>query len=48
MTANEIAGQADCSAESARTRLFFYADLGIVIQHEERPVRYERSDDYFE
>ncbi|MHC3438643.1 DUF7342 family protein [Natrialbaceae archaeon A-gly3] len=48
MTAAEIAERADCSDESARTHLSFYADLGIVIQHEGRPVRYERNDDYFE
>ena len=48
MTAAEIAEQADCSAESARTHLSFYTDLGIVIQHEGRPARYERNDDYFE
>ncbi|MFC6719562.1 transcriptional regulator [Natrialbaceae archaeon GCM10025810] len=48
MTAAEVADRADCSEESARTHLSFYADLGIVIQHEGRPVRYERNDDYFE
>jgi len=48
MTAAEIADRADCSDESARTHLSFYADLGIVIRHEGRPVRYERNDDYFE
>jgi len=48
MTAAEIADRADCSAESARTHLSFYADLGIVIPHEGRPVRYERNDDYFQ
>ncbi|WP_276253264.1 DUF7342 family protein [Halomontanus rarus] len=48
MTAAEIAERADCSEESARTHLSFYADLGIVIRHEGRPVRYERNDDYFE
>jgi DNA-binding transcriptional regulator GbsR (MarR family) len=48
MAAAEIADRADCSAESARTHLSFYADLGIVIRHEGRPVRYERNDDYFE
>ena len=48
MTAAEIAKRADCSAESARKHLSFYADLGIVIRHEGRPVRYERNDDYFE
>lgn len=46
-TAAEIATRADCSEESARTHLAFYADLGVVIQHEGRPVRYERNDDYF-
>ncbi|MFP8954060.1 transcriptional regulator [Natrialbaceae archaeon A-arb3/5] len=48
MTAAEVAERADCSADSARTHLSFYADLGIVIRHEGRPVRYERNDDYFE
>ncbi|MFC4987069.1 DUF7342 family protein [Saliphagus infecundisoli] len=48
LTAAEIAERADCSEESARTHLSFYADLGIVIRHEGRPVRYERNDDYFE
>ena len=48
MTAAEIAERAECSDESARTHLSFYADLGIVVRHEGRPVRYERNDDYFE
>ncbi|WP_425504647.1 DUF7342 family protein [Salinigranum marinum] len=48
MTAAEIAERANCSTESARTHLSFYAGLGIVIRHEGRPVRYERNDDYFE
>ena len=48
MTAAEIADRADCSTESARTHLSFYADLGIVVRHEGRPVGYERNDDYFE
>ena len=47
-TAAEIADQADCSEDAARAHLSFYADLGIVIRHEGRPVRYERNDDYFE
>lgn len=48
MTAAEIAERADCSSESARTHLSFYADLGIVVRHDGRPVRYERNNDYFE
>ncbi|WP_136689973.1 DUF7342 family protein [Halorhabdus amylolytica] len=48
MTAAEIAERADCSEDAARAHLSFYADLGIVIRHEGRPVRYERNDDYFE
>lgn len=48
MTATEIAERADCSEESARTHLSFYADLGIVIHHDGRPARYERNNDYFE
>ena len=47
-TASEIAEQAGCSAASARAHLSFYADLGIVIEHPGRPVRYERNEDYFE
>lgn len=48
MTVSKIAERADCSDESARAHLSFYADLGIVVRHEGRPVRYERNDDYFE
>ncbi len=48
MKAAEVTERANCSTESARTHLSFYADLGIVIRHEGRPVRYERNDDYFE
>lgn len=48
ITAAETAEWADCSEQSARAHLSFYADLGIVIPHEGRPVRYERNDDYFE
>ncbi|RAW45112.1 transcriptional regulator [Halorubrum sp. 48-1-W] len=48
MTAAEIADRADCSTESARTHLSFYAELGIVVRHEGRPAGYERNDDYFE
>lgn len=47
-TTAKIADRAECSTESARTHLAFYADLGIVIRHEGRPVRYERNDEYFE
>lgn len=47
-TVAEIAARADCSEESARTHLAFYADLGIVIRHEGRPVMYERNDEYFQ
>lgn len=47
-TVSEIAERADCSEESARTHLSFYAELGIVVRHEGRPVRYERNADYFE
>ncbi len=47
-TAAEIADSANCSAESARTHLSFYADLGIVIHRGGRPATYERNDDYFQ
>lgn len=48
MTVSELANRADCSAESTRSLLSFYAELGIVNRHEGRPVRYERNDEYFE
>ena len=48
MTAAEIAERADCPEDAARKHLSFYADLSIALQHEGRPVRYERHDDYFE
>ena len=48
LTVSEIAERADCSDESARTHLSFYARLGIVNRHGDRPVRYSRNDDYFE
>ena len=46
-TVSKIAEWADCSADSARTLLSFYSELGIVIRHED-PVRYQRNNDYFE
>lgn len=48
MTVSEIAGLAECSDESARTYLSFYAELGIVVRREGRPARYERNDEYLE
>jgi DNA-binding transcriptional regulator GbsR (MarR family) len=47
-TVSKIAEWADCSDDSARTYLSFYADLGIVIRQGDRPVRYQRNNDYFE
>lgn len=48
MPVPEIAARADCSDESARTHLSFFADLRIVTRHEGQPVRYERNSEYFE
>ncbi|ELZ41081.1 hypothetical protein C471_06278 [Halorubrum saccharovorum DSM 1137] len=45
---SKIAEWADCSVDSARTHLSFYTELGIVIRHGGRPVRYQRNNDYFE
>lgn len=47
-TVSKIAERADCSDDSARTLLSFYEELGVVIRHQNRPVRYQRNDDYFE
>jgi DNA-binding transcriptional ArsR family regulator len=46
MTAAEIAEQANCSEEAARTHLSFYADQGIVTRHECESVMYERDDEH--
>lgn len=47
-TASAIAERADCDPKTARKYLGWFADLGIVVRHDGRPVTYERNDAYFE
>jgi hypothetical protein len=44
----EIAEAADCDPKTARKYLSWFAELGVVTEHEGRPTTYERNDAYFE
>ena len=46
--ASGIAERVDCDPKTARKYLRWFAQLGIVTQHEGRPTTYERNDSYFE
>lgn len=41
-----IAERASCDEGTARNYLEWFASMGIVREHGERPVRYERNDSY--
>ena len=43
-----IADQANCDTETARDYLEWFDEMGMVHQHDGRPVRYERNDAYFQ
>lgn len=45
-TVAEIAERVDCDTETAREYLKWFAEMGLVREHEGRPVRYERSQSY--
>lgn len=45
-TVATVADRADCDAETARTYLAWFAEIGVVREHGGRPVRYERNDSY--
>jgi len=47
-TANAIAERVGCDPKTARKYLRWFAQLGIVSEHEGRPTTYERNDAYFE
>lgn len=47
-TATAIADRAECDPKTARKYLSWFADLGIVTQHDGQPITYERNDAYFE
>lgn len=46
--ARTIAEQVECDPKTARKYLRWFAQLGIVTEHEGHPVTYERNDSYFE
>lgn len=48
VTAPAVADELSCSTDTARKYLNWFAELGIAIKHEGRPVQYERNTDYFE
>lgn len=48
VTAPAVADQLSCSKDTARKYLNWFAELGIAIKHEGRPIQYERNTDYFE
>ena len=42
-----IADRAGCDTETAREYLRWFDEMGMVRQHDGRPVQYERNDAYF-
>lgn len=46
--ASTIAEAADCDSKTARKYLGWFAELGVVTEHEGHPTTYERNDEYFE
>ena len=47
-TAGAIAEDVECDPKTARKYLGWFAELGIVTEHDGRPVTYERNDAYFQ
>lgn len=48
VTAPAVADRLSCSKDTARKYLDWFAELGIAIKHDGRPVQYERNAEYFE
>lgn len=46
-SASKIAETADCDPKTARKYLSWFVELGVVTEHEGRPVTYQRNDAYF-
>lgn len=44
----EIAERVDCDTETAREYLKWFAEMGLVQEHEGRPTRYERNQSYLQ
>jgi predicted transcriptional regulator len=47
-TAGAIAEDVECDPKTARKYLRWFAELGIVTEHDGHPTTYERNDAYFE
>jgi predicted ArsR family transcriptional regulator len=47
-TAGAIAEEVGCDPKTARKYLQWFAELGIVTEHDGHPTTYERNDAYFE
>lgn len=47
-SAPDVAERLDCSTDTARKYLNWFAELGIVLRHNGRPTTYERNEEYFE
>lgn len=47
-SAGEIAEDADCDPKTARKYLSWFAELGVVTEHDGRPTTYRRNDAYFQ
>lgn len=47
-SAPAVADELDCSTDTARKYLDWFAELGILHRHDGRPTTYERNDAYFE
>ena len=47
VTAPAVADHLSCSKDTARKYLNWFAELGIAVKHEGRPVQYDRNTEYF-
>lgn len=48
VTASAVAERVECDPKTARKYLTWFANLGIVTQHDGHPATYERNEAYFE
>lgn len=44
----DVVAEVGCSKDTARKYLDWFAELGVAVKHEGRPVRFERNAEYFE
>lgn len=45
---SDVVEELGCSKDTARKYLDWFAELGIAVKHDGRPVQYERNEEYFE